>query len=252
MITRHKLQHYLDDLLQTTLIKDYCPNGLQVEGKDKIKKIISGVTASQDLIDVAIEQQADAILVHHGYFWKGENPCVVGMKQQRLQKLLANNINLFAFHLPLDVHMQLGNNVQLAKQLNIIHKGTKEIDGVKDLLHYGELSDAISGDTFVQHLKTTLQRTPLHIAGNGANIKTLAWCTGGAQSFLQAAAALGVDAYLTGEASEQTFHEARENNIHFFAAGHHATERYGIYALGEHVAAEFQLQHEFIDLPNPI
>jgi dinuclear metal center YbgI/SA1388 family protein len=234
------------------MFKDYCPNGLQVQGRASVKKIISGVTASEDLIDVAISNQADAILVHHGYFWKGEDPCVVGMKKSRLRKLLNSDVSLLAYHLPLDAHETYGNNAQLAHVLDFSVAGRFGIGDGPQLAVYTELDAPLSPAALTEHLETRLQRPPLHIASAQSEIKRVAWCTGAAQSYLTAAVAAGADAFISGEVSEQTFHEARELGIHYYGAGHHATERYGAKALGEHLARHFDLEHAFVDLPNPV
>ncbi|MGJ8693138.1 MAG: Nif3-like dinuclear metal center hexameric protein [Thalassotalea sp.] len=247
------LENYLAELLSPQLIKDFCPNGLQVQGKNEIKKIVTGVTASQALIDAAIAEGADALLVHHGYFWKNEAPVITGMKYHRIKALLDHNISLLAYHLPLDVHPELGNNAQLAKLLGIKVTGLVEENNPFSVVVKGELSKALSADAFNQLLSNKLQRQSLHLssASNGL-IKTVAWCTGGGQGYIDLAAAQGIDAFISGEASEQTTHSARELDIHFFAAGHHATERYGVKALGEHLAEQFALEVKFIDIDNPV
>lgn len=255
MATQQELVSFLDDLLQCQHFSDACPNGLQVEGRSDIRKIVSGVTASQALIAAAIEQQADAILVHHGYFWRGEDLRVTGMKRQRLASLLQHDINLLAYHLPLDCHGQFGNNIQLAKQLGIpvdtAAKAGVFPGDVPPLVRSGTLEREWQGADYALHVGKCLGRIPLHIPANRP-IRRIAWCTGAAQSEIETAIALGVDAYLTGEASEQTVHIARENNLHFFAAGHHATERYGVQALGEELSRQFTLEHRFIDCDNPV
>lgn len=252
MVTLTKLASFLQDLLAVDAIKDYCPNGIQVAGREQLRKIVTGVTACQRLLSAALAAKADAVLVHHGYFWKNEDPCVVGIKQQRLKLLLENNMSLLAYHLPLDVHPQLGNNVQLAKLLKI--KNIKRFAPTKDLelVCQGQLAAPQSVEQFAAVLTQKLQRSPLFIKGSEKKIKTLAWCTGAGQDFIEFAADLAVDAYVTGEVSERTVHIAREREIHFFAAGHHATERYGIAALGEYVAKRFEVQHQFIDIDNPV
>lgn len=251
MVNLTALVSYLAELLKVTAMDDYCPNGLQVEGGKKVKKIITGVTASQQLIDCAIERGADAIIVHHGYFWKGENPCLTGLKKKRLQTLLAHEVSLLAYHLPLDVHPELGNNVQLAKVL-----GWEPLPGMKKngrpaLLRQANLSQAYSGANLFEHLTKSLGRKPLHIEAD-KTISKVAWCTGAAQSYIAEAAEMGVDAYITGEISEQTVHEAREYGIHFYAAGHHAIERYGVKALGNKLVEQFGVSCEFIDCDNPV
>ncbi len=250
-MNRDDLLHELNQLLKPHLFKDYCPNGLQVEGKSEIKKVVTGVTASQALIDQAIEVQADAILVHHGYFWKNEPEVIVGVKQQRIKKLLAHDINLIAYHLPLDAHRDLGNNKQLANILNINNPESIKPDSLTELLWCGDIPEQSVAE-FAQYITQCLGRTPMHIGDKNMEIKTVAWCTGGAQNYLEQAAQLGVDAFISGEVSEATFHLANEYGIHYFAAGHHATERYGIKALGEYIGQIFNLDVQFIDLYNPI
>ncbi len=245
------LQEEADRYLNSGRINDYCPNGLQVEGRPQVRRIVSGVTASQALIDAAVEAEADVLLVHHGYFWKGENPCVVGMKQRRLKTLLANDISLLAYHLPLDLHPEVGNNVQLAAHLGITVEGPLEPDNPRTVGLLGSLGEAMSARDFARRVQETLGREPLLVDG-GQTIRRIGWCTGGGQGYIDQAIAAGVDLYLTGEASEQTFHSARENGISFIAAGHHATERYGVQALGDYLARHFALEHLFIDCPNPI
>lgn len=247
MITRTDITTYCDNFLNSGLFNDYCPNGLQVEGTETIHKIVSGVTASQALIDAAIEQKADLLLVHHGFFWKGENPAIIGIKQRRLKSLLINNINLLGYHLPLDAHKIIGNNVLLANKLEIT---SKEYFAANEIALSGSVKTQ-SGEQFKQRLYKLLDREPLHIEADRA-INRVALCTGAAQSYINQAIELGVDAFISGEVSENTWHIAKENNIHYFAAGHHATERYGIQALGEHLATKFDLQHSFIDIYNPV
>ena len=251
-MTRDELGTYLDNLLQASRFKDYCLNGLQVEGRQHIKKVITGVTACQALIDRAIEENADAILVHHGLLWKHEALTVTGMKKRRLSALLAHDINLFAYHLPLDAHETLGNNAQLAIHLGWDAHGPLGNDEQTQLIFQGEVPIAQTPLHFSQALSTHLSHLPLHIAGAAKTIQRIAWCTGAAQSFITSVLNKGFDAYISGEASEYTTHIARENGLHYFAAGHHATERYGIKALGEHIATQFELEHLFIDIPNPV
>ncbi|WP_405600057.1 MULTISPECIES: Nif3-like dinuclear metal center hexameric protein [unclassified Pseudoalteromonas] len=248
---RREFNQLLNDILKPHTIKDFCPNGLQVEGKNEIKKIVTGVTASQALIDAAIAQKADAILVHHGYFWKGESQPITGMKKRRIGVLLANDINLFAYHLPLDVHPEIGNNAQLAKLLDIeIEAGLEPI--VNSVAMKGRLKTPLSGEEFAEKIAKVLNRTPLTSLVRAAKIESIALCTGGGQGYIDLAADQGIDAYLTGEASEQTIHSSREQNIDFFAAGHHATERYGVKALGELLAQEHGFDVTFIDIDNPV
>ena len=250
-VERNLLVQDLEQFLNVSAISDYCPNGLQVEGKSRIQRIVSGVTASQALIDAAIELQADALLVHHGYFWKGEDQAIVGMKQRRIKALLAHDINLLAYHLPLDVHPVVGNNVQLAQRLGLSVTGPLEPNNPRNVGLVGELDVALSASEFATRIEGALQRAPL-VVDHGQLIKLVAWCTGGAQGYLEQAIAAGVDAYITGEVSERTFHEARENGISFFAAGHHATERYGVQALGEWLAERFGIEHQYVECDNPV
>lgn len=247
-----QLTQYLNQLLNSDNINDYCPNGLQVEGKPEIGKIITGVTASERLIDAAIEHQADAILVHHGYFWKGESQVITGLKKNRLAKLLKHDINLLAYHLPIDVHSDLGNNAVLANLLGITNVVPVESVKPKGVLMQGKLSTPMSIDQFGQLVNSKLQREPLINAVNNELVSKIAWCTGGGQGYIDVAAELGVDVFLTGEASEQTIHSSREFSIHFVAAGHHATERYGVKSVGEHLANEFGLDVQFVDIHNPV
>lgn len=252
MVSQSELARYLDHLLGAQNVKDYCPNGLQVAGKEQIKTIVTGVTACKALLEKAVEHQADAILVHHGYFWKNEPLSLTGMKYERLRVLFAHQINLFAYHLPLDLHLEYGNNVQLAQRLAIEVKGQLMVDGLP-LVFYGDLPFAMPSESLLMHLEERLQRRPFYIeSGRDSNIKRIAWCTGAAQQFIELASTVGADAYLSGEISESTTHAARELGIDFFACGHHATERYGVQALGEHLAKQFGIQHIFVEIENPV
>ncbi len=239
-----------DRFLNSARISDYCPNGLQVEGRPQVQRIVSGVTASQALLDAAVDAGADVVLVHHGYFWKNEDQRVVGIKQRRLKTLLCNDISLLAYHLPLDVHPEVGNNVQLARVLELTVEGPLEPDNPRSVGLVGSLETPLSPVDFMERIRTSLVREPLMVEGPNL-IKRIAWCTGGAQGYIDQAVAAGVDAYLTGEVSEPTVHIARENGMSFFAAGHHATERYGVQALGDYLAKRFAIEHIFIDCPNP-
>jgi dinuclear metal center YbgI/SA1388 family protein len=251
MTQRSELLAYVDELLNVDAFEDYAPNGLQVAGRDEVRKVVGGVTASQALVDAAVAAGADTLLVHHGYFWRGEDPRVVGMKQRRLKALLAADINLVAYHLPLDAHLELGNNAQLAKQMGWRLEGTFGRGRGPEIGHWGELPAPQTAAALGVELGRRLGRDPLHIGDGEAEIRTLAWCSGAAQDYLAMAAALGVDAFVSGEISEPTVHEARELGIHYFSAGHHATERGGVQALGAHLAAHFGLEFTFIDIDNP-
>ncbi|NAW90881.1 MULTISPECIES: Nif3-like dinuclear metal center hexameric protein [unclassified Vibrio] len=247
-----KLEALLNQKLNPQLIKDYCPNGLQVEGRTEIKKIVTGVTASQALIEQAIERNADALLVHHGYFWKSEPESIRGMKGHRIRALIRNDINLYAYHLPLDIHPELGNNKLLADLLGIHVDGGLE-GHPQSVAMFGHFEQALTADELSQRIEQALQRRPLHVAPSSNRIiKTVGWCTGGGQDFVDLAAQYGLDAFISGEISERTTYSAREQNIHYFSAGHHATERYGVKALGEWLASEYGFEVEFIDINNPV
>lgn len=240
-----------DRYLAAGQIADYCPNGLQVQGRPRVRRIVSGVTASQALLDAAVADNADLVLVHHGYFWRNEDPRVVGMKQRRLKTLLNHDISLLAYHLPLDVHPEVGNNVQLARLLGLQVDGPLEADNPRSVVLLGHLAEPMSAADFARRVATALNREPL-LVDSDRPVRRVGWCTGGGQGYIDQAIAAGVDLYLTGEASEQTFHSARENGIAFIAAGHHATERYGVKALGEYLAQRFGIEHRFIDCDNPV
>ncbi|WP_094751924.1 Nif3-like dinuclear metal center hexameric protein [Psychromonas sp. CD1] len=247
-----KLANKLDQLLEIHQFKDYCPNGLQIEGRQEVQKIILGVTANQALIDIAVIQKADAILVHHGFFWKGETENIVGMKYKRIKALIENGINLYAYHLPLDVHTQFGNNTHLAKLLGIIDRRPLEPWNKRSVGRVGKFSEALTSTQLSARIEKVLQRKPLHIDGGKSEIKSVAWCTGGGQDLINIAAEQGIDAFISGEISERTVHIAREMGIHYYAAGHHATERYGVQALGEWLQSECALEVSFIDIDNPV
>lgn len=246
MATRDEILRTIDEWLQPGNFQDYCPNGLQVEGRTRVDSIVSGVTASRALIDAAIEQQADLILVHHGYFWKGEEQAIRGIKRQRIKQLLVHDLNMAAYHLPLDDHPEYGNNRQLAEVLGI--RNPRPLGG---LVWQGELSEPLPAAEFAQSIAKALNREPLLVAAGDHPVRTVGWCTGGAQGYINLALEAGLDAYISGEISEPTAHTAREGGIHYYAAGHHATERYGVKALGAALAAEFGIRHQFIDCDNP-
>jgi dinuclear metal center YbgI/SA1388 family protein len=246
---REELVSYLDGLLEPAKFRDYCPNGLQVEGREEVKRIVAGVTASQALLDAAIEAKADAILVHHGYFWKGDDGRVTGIRRKRLGALISHDINLIAYHLPLDAHPELGNNAQLASRLGWIAEGRF---GEQDIAWYGRLAEPVALSALAQNINQLMGRAPLVIGDLSRCVAKIAWCSGGAQGYLEQAIALGVDVYVSGEISEQTVHLARESGVAYIAAGHHATERYGVQAVAAHLAARFGLDCQFIDVANPV
>ncbi|AOU99020.1 Nif3-like dinuclear metal center hexameric protein [Acidihalobacter yilgarnensis] len=240
---------YADELLGVTRFRDYAPNGLQVEGREEVRKLVSGVTASLALIEAALDFDADAILVHHGYFWRGEPAEITGSRRRRLKALLANDLSLMAYHLPLDAHPELGNNAQLAKRLGFTTLAPLTAEGVGSI---GHPEMPLTLHDLVAHITRVLGREPLVIPAGPASIERIAWCTGAAQGYLEQAATQGAQAYLSGEISEQTVHAAREAGVHYLAAGHHATERYGVQALGEYLAARWGLDHQFVDIDNPV
>ncbi|MDB5731352.1 MAG: Nif3-like dinuclear metal center hexameric protein [Variovorax sp.] len=253
--TRHELLLAFDLLLAPERFKDYGPNGLQVEGRPGVRKIVSGVTASRALIEAAISADADAILVHHGLFWRGQDARVTGWMRQRLGLLLGHDVNLYAYHLPLDAHPELGNNAQLGLRLGLTaHPGISGRFGDQELGFIGGRDDAqdfASAKALAAHVKKVLGRPVALVDGAPRAIKTIAWCTGGAQSYFEAAIAAGADAFITGEISEPQTHLAREMGVAYLACGHHATERYGAPAVAARVAAQLGLAHEFIDIDNP-
>ncbi len=250
-IDRNDLAKYMARTLDITRFRDFCPNGLQVEGRQEIKTLVTGVTASQSLLEAAIQMGADAILVHHGYFWRGEDARVIGQKHKRLKLLLASDVNLFAYHLPLDMHAEYGNNAQLARRLGL---RVESRFGEDDIGWLGVMADASLSTVadLAQQIERQLGRRPLVIGDPAQKLGPVAWCTGAAQSLLVDAIAAGANVYLSGEISEPTVHLARESGVAYLACGHHATERYGVQALGEHLAVQFGITHHFIDIDNPV
>jgi dinuclear metal center YbgI/SA1388 family protein len=243
------LTRYLDELLEAPKFRDYCPNGLQVEGRTEVRRLVAGVTASQALLDAAVARDADAILVHHGYFWRGEDGRVTGIRKKRLSTLLAAEINLLAYHLPLDAHPELGNNAQLAQRLGWRPEGRF---GEQDIAWLGCPEVQLTVGELARRIGGVLGREPLVIGNAERPIRRIGWCSGGAQGYFEQAIALGVDAYVSGEISEQTVHLARESGTAYFACGHHASERFGVQALAVHLASRFGLECEFIDIHNPV
>ena len=245
---RDELAVYLDNLLEAARFRDYCPNGLQVEGRAQIRKVVCGVTASQALLDAAVACDADAILVHHGYFWRGEDGRVTGIRKVRLATLLRHDISLLAYHLPLDAHSELGNNAQLARRLGW------RVDGrfaEQEIGFLGTLETPLPASQVAASLEHSLGRATM-LAGNPDRmVARLAWCTGGAQGYLEQAIAAGADLYVSGEISEQTVHLARESGVPYVAAGHHATERYGVQALATHLTQTFELDCSYVEIDNP-
>jgi len=249
-INRNEFAEYLAQLLNIARYRDYCPNGLQVEGRSSIRTVVTGVTASLALIEAAVQLNADAILVHHGYFWRGEDARIIGPKHRRLKLLMQHDINLLAYHLPLDMHPELGNNAQLASKL-----------GLTPQARFGEDELGWLGMPANANLKTVadlariveavLHRPPLIIGDPAQSLGQIGWCTGAAQNLISDAVAAGAGTYLSGEISEPTVHVARETGVAYLACGHHATERYGVQAVGQYLANQFGVTHHFIDIDNP-
>lgn len=251
MIARDQLVGICDDLLVPERFRDYTVNGLQVAGKTQVRKIMTGVTACQALLDEAVAWDADMVIVHHGYFWKNEPVTITGMKRRRMATLLGHDINLLAYHLPLDAHAQLGNNARLAVELDFHVDGCADGELGEGLVWLGKPASAMDSVEMGRHLSKRLQRDPVVVVGHDRKIERVAWCTGGAQDMISRACEAGADAFISGEISERTTHLAREMGISYFAAGHHATERYGVKALGEWLADETGIEHRFVDIDNP-
>ncbi len=252
MIDRRSLIAYTDQLLAADAVRDWSPNGLQVEGRDEVRRVMTGVTACQPLLDAAAQWQADVLLVHHGWFWKGEPSRLTGMRLRRVRTVLDGGFSLLAYHLPLDVHVDYGNNAELGRRMGVNVAGRVEAGGIPGLLWHGHLAEPVTAAAFGARLARELDREAVHMGPTEGSIQHVAWCTGAAHDLIDQAIELGVDAFVTGEAAERTTHLAREQGVHFFAAGHHATERDGVRALGEHLAARFDLEHRFVDIDNPI
>jgi dinuclear metal center YbgI/SA1388 family protein len=239
----------LANFLQVGKFQDYCPNGLQVEGRPQVRRIVSGVTASQALIEAAIEADADAVLVHHGYFWRGEAPEVTGLKRNRLKRLLTYDLSLLAYHLPLDAHAEVGNNVQLGKVLE--WPIVRYLDD-KNMLPVAEFPQPMALSQVGDHVSRKLGRSAQMLGNPQKPVQTVAWCTGAAQSYIQQAVNAGVDLFVSGEVSEQTWHTVCETDTAYISAGHHATERYGVQALGRWLAEKYGIEHIYMELDNPV
>ncbi|MDH5693390.1 MAG: Nif3-like dinuclear metal center hexameric protein [Gammaproteobacteria bacterium] len=252
MAQLNEIVGYCDVLMQVDKFRDYCPNGLQVEGRSEVRKIVSAVTASQDAIDAAVAAGADLLLVHHGFFWKNENPVLTGPKKRRIKTLLENDLSLLAYHLPLDAHPEIGNNAQLGRLLNIEFVEHFDTGSPLPWGFVGKLHRKLSGNELSDLINEKLGRFPLHIPGHSREIEKIAWCTGGAQGYFEVAAMHNIDAYISGEVSEQTYHQAKELGIDYFSAGHYATERYGVQALAEKLVGRFNLTHDFVEINNPV
>ena len=248
MARRSEIEEYLSTLLQTASFKDYGPNGLQIEGGNEVRKLVTGVTASRALIDAAIDVQADAMLVHHGLFWRGYEGRITGWLKQRIARLLAHDISLYAYHLPLDAHAEFGNNAQFGARLGITADARF---GEQSLGFIGTLPAPSSMADLAGRCEHLTGRSASSINGDGRTLVRVAWCTGGAQSYFESAIAAGADVFITGEISEPQAHLARETGTAFISVGHHASERYGVQALGTHLAAKFGIEHNHIEIDNP-
>jgi dinuclear metal center YbgI/SA1388 family protein len=243
---RNELTAYLDGLLEVGRFRDYCPNGLQVEGRAEVRRLVCGVTASQALLDAALAYDADALLVHHGWFWRGEDGRITGIRRTRLKTLLENDVSLFAYHLPLDAHAEFGNNAQLARRMGWTVEGRF---AEQDIGFIGSTTG--TARALADELASRLGRRPLLVGDASRPVKRIAWCSGAAQGYFEQAIAAGADAYVSGEISEQTVHLARESGVPFIAAGHHATERYGVQAIAAHLAERFGIDCRYVELDNP-
>lgn len=251
MIELSRLEAYCNTLLNASAFQDYCPNGLQVDaGRQAVGRLVTGVTASQALIEAAADEKADLLLVHHGYFWKNEPAPLTGVKGRRVRTLMKAGISLLAYHLPLDAHPELGNNRQLGTRLGFAD--AEPLDGNDGLLWQVELAEPLAPPELAARIERCLGRPALHLPGGADPVRRVGWCTGAAQGYIEQAAAAGLDAFISGEVSEATTHLARELGIHYFAAGHHATERFGVQALGGHLAERFAIEHRFLEVPNPV
>ena len=245
------LENYLNELLDVERFQDYCPNGLQIEGRPKINKIATAVTASRFVIERCLDLEVDALLVHHGFFWKGEPPSIRGLKKNRIAPLMKHDINLYGYHLPLDAYEAWGNNASIAKRLDIHVMEKREWNHCSNILWFGMLSSASEPQKFLNTLKQSYGKQVLHISGGKQEIKHVAWCSGAGQDFFELASQYPIDAYITGEFSERTYYLAKELQIDFYALGHYASEEDGIKHLGEFLAQEFKLPHVFIQEDNP-
>lgn len=248
MAHRSDIDVYLSAVMQAATFVDYGPNGLQIEGRERVGRLVSGVTASLALIEAAIAAQADALLVHHGLFWRGQDGRLTGWLKQRVQRLMAHDISLFAYHLPLDAHAEFGNNAQFGRRIGV---SADSRFGEQSLGFVGSLEQPMTTQDLLGRLRQISSRTPAHVEGDGRALRRVAWCTGGAQAYFEGAIAAGADVFITGEMSEPQVHLARETGVTFIACGHHASERYGVQALGSHIAEHFGIEHRYIEIDSP-
>ena len=243
---------WCDQTLKSPEFKDYAPNGLQIEGKTEVHKILAAVTASQDAIDAAIRENADLLLVHHGYFWKGEAYPITGMRGKRIKSLIQHDISLLAYHLPLDSHPSLGNNAAIADLLKLERIEALDPSEGHPIGNIGYLNQPMPVEDFKKFVSEKLKFDAIHLPADKTMIEKVGFCTGGAQDFIIKAAEQGCDAYISGEVSERTFYEAKELGVHYFACGHHATERYGVQRLGQAISEQFDIEYVYFELNNPI
>lgn len=252
MAALQEIIQWCNDTLKTHEFKDYAPNGLQIEGKSEVKKIVCAVTASQEAIDAAIAQQADLLLVHHGYFWKGEAYPITGMRGKRIKTLIQHDISLVAYHLPLDSHPTLGNNAAIADLLELEIFEALDASERHPIGNIGYLKQALTPEDFKNLLTERLGFQTIHLPADKKTIQKVGFCTGAAQDFISKAAEQNCDAYISGEVSERTYYEAKELDVHYYACGHHATERYGVQRLGKAISEQFNLEYSYFELNNPI
>ncbi|WP_338521686.1 Nif3-like dinuclear metal center hexameric protein [Candidatus Legionella polyplacis] len=252
MILRNFLDSYLNDLLECNIFNDSVYNGLQIEGSEEINSLCTAVSISSEVIDKVTLLKSDAVIVHHGYFWKKDSPAIIGIKKKQIEKLIKNNISLFAYHLPLDCHKEIGNNICLGKLFELDKINSYKVLNIQNLLWYGSFKEHKTYKEFIDLIILKIGRIPLHIPSSNKYIKNIAWCTGAAQDLILKAYDLGIDAYISGEISERTYYQAQDLNIHYFSCGHHATERFGIQALGNYLKDQFSIEHYFIETFNPV
>jgi dinuclear metal center YbgI/SA1388 family protein len=252
MAALQEIIQWCNDTLKTHEFKDYAPNGLQIEGRSEVKKIVCAVTASQEAIDAAVAQQADLLLVHHGYFWKGEAYPITGMRGKRIKTLIQHDISLVAYHLPLDSHPMLGNNAAIADLLELEIFEALDASERHPIGNIGYLKQALTPEAFKDLLTERLGFQTIHLPADKKTIQKVGFCTGAAQDFISKAAEQNCDAYISGEVSERTYYEAKELDVHYYACGHHATERYGVQRLGKAISEQFNLEYSYFELNNPI
>ena len=252
MATLADIIQWCDSTLKSHEFKDYAPNGLQIEGKTEVNKIVCAVTASQTAIDAAIAQGADLLLVHHGYFWKGEAYPITGMRGKRIKSLIQQDISLVGYHLPLDSHPTLGNNAAIADLLELQNIEALDPTERHPIGNIGYLKSAMSPEAFKAFVSERLGFDAIHLPCDKSTIQKVGFCTGAAQDFISKAAEQGCDAFISGEVSERTYYEAKELDVHYYACGHHATERYGVQRLAKAISEQFNIEYSYFELNNPI